>query len=81
MTLVARNVANLTAVEAECKKVNPNIEIKIMPKDVGKLENFEELFHTRHSIVVNNAGVMHRGRVLEQDPEELQRMLTVNIAP
>ena len=86
---VSRNEKALKSLENECLKKNPDARIGILPfdlEDLGKIgdglaeraaRSFERL-----DALVNNAGLLIKKTVKAVDPDELQRMMTVNfIAP
>ncbi|KAL5284601.1 hypothetical protein ACFFRR_006728 [Megaselia abdita] len=83
LALVARNTENLKLTGEECKKGNPNAEVLLITADVTKdverivketLEKFGKI-----NILVNNAGILAYGGILETDVEVLDSMLNTNL--
>ena len=82
LVLVARNQENLNRVFNELKNISRVITVSM---DVSNYEDCENLIkkalaeYTSIDILINNAGYHKRGLVEEIDPNELARMIDVNL--
>ncbi|KAL5284599.1 hypothetical protein ACFFRR_006726 [Megaselia abdita] len=83
LALVGRNVENLKKTGEDCKKVNPSAEILLITADVTKdveriVKETLEKYGKIH-ILVNNAGILAYGGILESDLDEFDTILNTNL--
>ncbi|XP_054728384.1 uncharacterized oxidoreductase TM_0325-like [Anastrepha obliqua] len=83
IALVGRNVDNLKAVESDCKAANSNAELLLIPADVTvdaeriinkTVDEFGQL-----DVLVNNAGILAYGSILDIDVEQFDSLLNTNL--
>lgn len=83
LALVGRNIENLKKTGEDCKTANNNVEIHLITADVTKdvehivketLNKFGKI-----NVLVNNAGVLAFGGILESDVEVLDTILNTNL--
>ncbi|XP_039962166.1 uncharacterized oxidoreductase TM_0325-like [Bactrocera neohumeralis] len=83
VVLVGRNIANLKTTETACKAANPNAELLLIAADVtvdaeriinSTLEKFGKL-----DVLVNNAGILAYGNILDIDVEQFDSILNTNL--
>ena len=84
LTLVARNELKLTAL-AEALRDRHGVHVRVAPADLATPEGIAEIetLLTRQPGVaglVNNAGIGAVGKLLDSDPDEMERMVTLNVA-
>ena len=83
--IASRSVDKLDKVAAEAREANPDIKTEVVPLDVTKAHPSEygKLFNEKErvAIVVNNAGIMKNQKLLQMDPNDLERMIKTNVHP
>ena len=87
IALVSRTLSKLRAVEAECKKINPQIKTRVVQADFAgntTLPFYEGIYKQLDdldiAILINNAGVANTGQISERlTYEDLKRTLDVNV--
>ena len=83
--LISRSESRLEILAEECRKINPNAKIIVVPFDLMKLEQVElpaELSVPHVDILVNNAGFLVKKPFEELQPAEIKDMIGVNyLAP
>ncbi|KAK4541523.1 hypothetical protein LTR36_007969 [Oleoguttula mirabilis] len=87
LILAARRVSGLEETAAQCKKINPKVDIEIVPCDITKVEDVANLadktkakFGGRLDVVVVNSGVSGpiETKVTTIDPKDFQNAINVN---
>ncbi len=83
LILVARDTAKLEAV-AERLRAETGRAIEVVSADLAIAANVEQIAHRLDAepaitLLVNNAGITLSGSVLESGPEQVQRLIAVNI--
>jgi hypothetical protein len=83
LVLVARRVDRLEAVASELRDAH-GIEVEVLAADLGADEGVARVAariaaEPSVDLLVNNAGFAVRGRVADLDPDDLDRMLRVNV--
>lgn len=85
LVLAARHQEQLLALASECSAQRPGIQTLAVPTDVtddGQLHHLVEraIDHfERIDILMNNAGILMGGPLLEMGPEALRRQIDVNL--
>lgn len=85
LVLIASNQERLSAAKAELESVYPQISIRIIAKDLSKLESAKEIFNLlelekkKVDVLVNNAGFGDYGSFAETDLNNEIKMIEVNI--
>nr|XP_014100871.1 uncharacterized oxidoreductase TM_0325-like [Bactrocera oleae] len=83
VALVGRNIVNLKSTEAACKAANPKAELLLIAADVTvdaeriintTLEKFGKL-----DVLVNNAGILAYGSILDIGVEQFDSLLNTNL--
>ncbi|XP_036318564.1 3-oxoacyl-[acyl-carrier-protein] reductase FabG-like [Rhagoletis pomonella] len=83
VVLVGRNEVNLKATEAACKAANSSAELLIIKADITLdaervintvIEKFGKL-----DVLVNNAGILAGGNILDIDVEQFDQILNTNL--
>ncbi|XP_055855176.1 3-oxoacyl-[acyl-carrier-protein] reductase FabG-like [Episyrphus balteatus] len=80
---VGRNFENLKQTQNSCMKINPNVKCLLIQADVTKdtkkivdqtIAEFEKI-----DVLVNNAGILANGGILDMDVEQLDTVMDVNL--
>lgn len=83
LALVGRNVENLTKTGDSCKSANSTAEVLLITADVTKdaerivKETLDK--YGKINVLVNNAGILALGGILESDVELLDKILNTNL--
>ncbi len=84
LALVARGVTGLNKLEAELKQY-PNVKTLTLAADIADLQACKAVVDTTIesfgsiNVLVNNAGLHHRGNFSEQTPEQIASMVDINL--
>ncbi|KAI8125489.1 hypothetical protein FF38_02306 [Lucilia cuprina] len=83
VVIVGRNVENLKATEIKCKDVNAKVNCLPIVADVTteaeKIINETVSKFQRLDVLVNNAGILASGGLLDIDVEQFDRILNTNL--
>ncbi|WP_339949272.1 SDR family oxidoreductase [uncultured Albimonas sp.] len=84
LILVARNELKLTA-QAEALRDRHGVQVRVAPADLSTAKGvaeIEALLIRQPGVVglINNAGIGAVGKLLDSDPDEMERMVTLNAA-
>lgn len=85
LVLAARSADQLSAVCDECKVINPESRIQIVPTDVTNEKQLHDLVviamseFKRIDVLVNNAGIMQGGAIHEMSDEAVRQHFEVNV--
>ncbi len=83
--LVARNEARLSTAADEIRKISAGGSVLPIAVDITDQAQVDRLFERvrqecgRLDVLVNNAGISARGRILETPPEEFERLFELNL--
>lgn len=83
VVIVGRNVDNLKATELKCKEANNKVNclpiVADVTKDAEKIINETIAKFQRLDVLVNNAGILAAGGLLDIDVEQFDRILNTNL--
>lgn len=84
LVLAARSLDKLNQLSGQAARLS-QAEVLVQPMDVSQQDQVQELARAVENtfgqvhLLVNNAGVCYGGTVADSDPEQMQRMIQVNL--
>lgn len=85
LLLISRTLSDIEKVSAEVHALHPDISVQIAAADISKLEEVRKALTTlttenkKIDILINNAGILSYGSVLDIAIEEWERVIQTNV--